>query len=103
MSPKDFDRIRRENDRFRQSLNDADVILWQADLVRRGSDFRDAVLRTIREQSNFEGDVVGLHDWGTVVVDNQSIEWTLAYLDRNAEAAPPDLANRRVMVIASSR
>ena len=103
MSPEDLERIKQENDQFRQSRVEVDeLIAWHVSLVSRGRQFRDQTLRAVREQDNFDEGIVGLHDFGTVVVGDQKVEWILIYLDRNNSAAAPNVAARRVMAIAPS-
>jgi len=100
MRPEDFGPVRNENDRFRSSCQHIDEnVLWDPALVLQGSTFRVSVLRLIREQQDFEYDVVDLHDYGALVVEGQSIEWMILYLDEHSSTVDPAEATCRALSI----
>jgi hypothetical protein len=81
MSPEDFERVRSLNESFRDSRKNVDdEVLWTRVDASLGRNYREAVLKAIREQSDFSHDDVGLHDWGTVRVNNRQIQWQIVYL-----------------------
>jgi hypothetical protein len=74
----DFDRIRKSNDDFRTSrVNIDDDVLWPTNITSMGREFREAVLRAIREQTDFTHDEYGFHDYGSVNVAEHTIQWSI--------------------------
>ena len=98
MPIENFDVIRDLNDEFRLGCRDVDhQVLWPPALMDRG--LREAVLKAIREQTDFAHDPFRLHDHGTVIVEGKTIEWSIAYLTYKSTVTSPELAERRALMV----
>jgi hypothetical protein len=98
----DRDRIQKRNDDFRASRQDADLdVLWMTHpaLPARGRQFREAVFMAIREQVDFSHDEIGFHDYGAVVVDGLTIEWSIIHRSAKGVEWDPDRATHSSIVV----
>lgn len=101
--PLDFDRERKSNDEFRVTrVNVYDDVLWPKSIVSRGREFKESVLKAIREQHDFTHDEFGLHDHGAVVVDGLTLHWSIENRSATGITADPDRATDRAITIGES-
>lgn len=100
MSSDEFAHAGRLNDEFRKSRKNVnDDVIWPPDLVLRGAEFREEVLRSIIAQDEFSDDNP-LHDHGFVRVRGETMSWNIENRSAKGEivANPVHAAQKTLFV-----